>query len=358
MNLKNLKTEHYFLIFWLKIAMLFCVALIFPFIHSLVIAFLLSLVAQPLHGKLTKKFGTNMSALVICIATTLLIWTPLVFTSLIISKQAFTTSHDIYQWTVSSGLQNVISADWSQTHLEWLNEYVLLERLTIQDINQHILTYSASISSKALQYGGTLLANLTNAVIAFLIMIFVLFFFLRDHERIITNIKTLVVLPEGQQQLLLTQTKDVSKTIIFGTLATALLQGFAGGVGMYAVGFQGLLWGAIISVASLIPILGTSIVLIPAILFLLLTQDYSGALLLTVWSLGVVGAIDNLVRPLLMRGAGHMNTMMVLLSILGGVHIFGLIGLVYGPLIFTLAIVLFRLYAIEVAPRLTSNPLS
>ncbi len=101
--------------------------------------------------------------------------------------------------------------------------------------------------------------------------------------------------------------------------------------------------------ASFIPVVGTALIWIPAAAYLFITGDTTWAIFLTVWSVAVVGSIDNLLRPLLMQGKGNagMNTLMIFFSLLGGLHLFGLIGLIYGPLVFAITIVLFNIYEEE-----------
>lgn len=99
--------------------------------------------------------------------------------------------------------------------------------------------------------------------------------------------------------------------------------------------------------ASFIPVVGTALIWIPAAIYLFLTGDTTWAIFLTVWSVIIVGSIDNLLRPLLMQGSAGMNTLMIFFSLLGGLHLFGLIGLIYGPLIFAVTMVLFNIYEEE-----------
>ncbi|MDW1956705.1 AI-2E family transporter, partial [Vibrio sp. Vb0562] len=124
-------------------------------------------------------------------------------------------------------------------------------------------------------------------------------------------------------------------------------QGLAGGIGMWLADFPGLFWGTMMGFASFIPVVGTALIWIPAAAYLFLTGDITWAIFLTAWSVVIVGSIDNLLRPLLMQGSAGMNTLMIFFSLLGGLHLFGLIGLIYGPLIFAVTMVLFNIYEEE-----------
>src|SRR5690606_27364726 len=133
---------------------------------------------------------------------------------------------------------------------------------------------------------------------------------------------------------------------------TAIAQGIAGGLGMWLAGFPGLFWGTMMGFASFIPVVGTALIWVPATLYLFIMGDISWMIFLLIWSIAVVGSIDNLLRPLLMQGSAGMNTLMIFFSLLGGLQLFGLIGLIYGPLIFAITIVLFNLYEEEFQPFL------
>ncbi len=132
-----------------------------------------------------------------------------------------------------------------------------------------------------------------------------------------------------------------------GLFLTAIAQGVAGGIGMWLAGFPGLFWGTMMGFASFIPVVGTALIWIPATLYLFLTGDTTWAIFLAIWSVAVVGSIDNLLRPFLMQGSAGMNTLMIFFSLLGGIQLFGLIGLIYGPLIFAITMVLFNIYEEE-----------
>jgi predicted PurR-regulated permease PerM len=131
-------------------------------------------------------------------------------------------------------------------------------------------------------------------------------------------------------------------------LLTALTQGVVGGFGLWLAGFPALFWGFIMAVASLIPVVGTALIWLPASLYLAITGQTGWAIFMLCWGAFVVGSIDNFLRPLFMQGAS-MNTVVVFFSLLGGLQVFGLIGLIYGPIIFSITLVFFRLYENEFA---------
>ena len=115
-----------------------------------------------------------------------------------------------------------------------------------------------------------------------------------------------------------------------------------------------IFWGAVMALTSLIPLVGTALVWLPAVIFLMFTGEWNMAIFMLVWGVVVVGSIDNFLRPLLMQGA-DMSTVVIFFSLIGGLQVFGIAGLIYGPLIFAVALVLFRLYEIEFSQFLDSQ---
>jgi predicted PurR-regulated permease PerM len=94
-------------------------------------------------------------------------------------------------------------------------------------------------------------------------------------------------------------------------------------------------------------VVGTALIWLPAAIYLMITGDWGWGIFLVIWGVAVVGSIDNFLRPLFMQGSSSMSTVIIFFSLLGGIHAFGLMGLLYGPIIFTITLVLFRLYEQE-----------
>jgi predicted PurR-regulated permease PerM len=127
-----------------------------------------------------------------------------------------------------------------------------------------------------------------------------------------------------------------------------------GGIGLWICGIPAIFWGTIMAFTSMIPIVGTALVWVPAAIYLAVTGEMGYALFLVAWGVLVVGSVDNFLRPLFMQGAS-MNTVIVFFSLIGGLHVFGLMGLIYGPIIFSVTLVLFRLYENEFSDFLDSQ---
>ena len=135
---------------------------------------------------------------------------------------------------------------------------------------------------------------------------------------------------------------DIREDAVFKA-ATAL----AGGIGLAIVGIPGLFWGTVMGFSSLIPVIGTALVWGPAVIYLLLFGKWKAGIFLLVWSIVLVGSIDNFLRPFLMRDENNLSPFYIFLAIIGGVQYFGLAGILYGPLILTFAMVMLYIYGVE-----------
>lgn len=345
----TIHSSHWVLIAALLAAGYACYLLLEPYISSIMMAFIISLLMFPLHQWIERKLPThpNLSSLLSCIALTFIIVLPLLAVFAAIVQQGSVASQSIYQWVTGGGIQTFFQHPWIVKLLELANEYLPFGTIEPKKIAEELAQFASKFGSNLVAISAKILGDATNFLMNFLLMLFVLFFLLRDHDKIIHTLRHIMPLSRSQEDKLLEEIEKVSKSAVLGSFLTAIAQGVAGGIGMWICGFAGLFWGTMFAFASFIPIVGTALIWIPATAFLLITGDTGWGVFLAIWSIAFVGSIDNILRPLLMQGSAGMNTLMIFFSLLGGIHLFGLIGLIYGPLIFAITIVLFNIYEEE-----------
>jgi predicted PurR-regulated permease PerM len=215
----------------------------------------------------------------------------------------------------------------------------LKKGLAFLDLSQSQLQASlvkaiSNAGQKLLEYIPGGLGDVAGAAVHFALMAFALFFFLRDGPQFLARIGDFVPFSTKNKERLTVQVKDIVVSTIYGGIIVAIIQGLIGGLIFALLSIHSpVLWGIGISIASFLPIVGASIVWVPAVIFLLI----KGALLKAV-ILGIVGAfgismVDNIMRPVIMRGRLRMPLLAIFFSVLGGIEVFGLIGLVMGPLV-------------------------
>jgi len=168
-------------------------------------------------------------------------------------------------------------------------------------------------------------------------MLYLLFFVLRDGERMLEAIIRALPLGDERERALFAKFAEVSRATIKGTLVIGLMQGFLGGVMFSILGVTGaVFWGVVMVILSILPIVGASIVWIPVAIFLLMSGAWIKALVLVIFGAVVIGLLDNILRPLLVGRDTKMPDYIILLSTLGGLSVFGISGFVIGPIIASL----------------------
>ena len=179
-------------------------------------------------------------------------------------------------------------------------------------------------------------------------MLFTLsYLFLRGPE-ILREFRRLSPLRHEHEEKIMEIFRSVAQATFLGSLATALIQGTAGGFVFLLFGLPSpLLWGAVMAFLSLVPVVGTALVWGPVAIYYILTGAVWKGLIMLVIFAGVVGSIDNVVKPLLIKRGTQIHTLWVFLSILGGVGIFGFLGFVLGPFFITILFVLIEIYKVE-----------
>src|SRR5260370_20840839 len=190
-----------------------------------------------------------------------------------------------------------------------------------------------------------LVKNLFNFFVDLFIVIFALFFMFRDGDEIVRGAGHLLPFDEGIQEEMLRESRDLIFASVAVALVIAVLQGVLGGLAFTVGGISSpLFWAVLIAFFSLVPVVGSALIWVPGALFLAFSGHWGKGLAVVVICGGVAGLADNIVRPLLLRNRTHLNELLLFLGVLGGLEVFGVLGLVIGPTIVAAAMGVFRVY--------------
>jgi predicted PurR-regulated permease PerM len=201
-----------------------------------------------------------------------------------------------------------------------------------------------AVLKSAASAGGSLALGLFGTVVGFFMMLFLLFFLLRDGRAILEHLTRLIPLEAVRRERLLDYLARVTRAVVFGSTATALIQGIFVGVGFALAGLPSpVVFGAVATIAALLPA-GAAVVLVPAVLYLAVTGHWIGAVFLAVWT-GLLAVVENVARPLLTAHRAHVSTLAVFVGAVGGVSAFGVLGLVIGPVLLSFVVALVRFTA-------------
>lgn len=336
------------LLLCLGLAVYACYLLLQPYMEPMLLALILGMMIYPLHQRFQRQLGDrpNLAASLSCSLLTLVILLPALLVLLAILQQGIAYSVTVKAWVAEGGAQQLLANPWLAKLRELLNQVLPANSEHFANLSEQLMGSASSMGKTLVNVSTGLVGSVTHFIVQMLLMLFVLFFVLRDHDRIVGLVRHAIPLSRSQEDLLLDEIVKISRSALLGSLLTAITQGVVGGFAMWVVGFPALFWGSMMAFASLIPVVGTTLIWGPAALYLAFSGEWGAAAFMAGWGAVVVGSIDNFVRPLFMQGAA-MSTLLIFFSLLGGIHLFGLMGLLYGPLIFSITLVLFKLYEQE-----------
>jgi predicted PurR-regulated permease PerM len=320
-----------------------------PLLATMLLAALVAVLTAPLHRRLTARLqGRNgQAALLTCAGVTLVVLLPLAFILTVLTIQSIDLYGTVSDFLSNGGLRKVLENPSFVKAQTWIDRY--LSTLGGQEINIKAKAAEAiqKLSGYFIAGGQKVAGNAVGLVGSFFLMLFTLYYLLVDGERMVTYLRQALPLPEERSRRLMDRFVDVTQASFIGTFGVAATQGILGGAALAMAGMQGVFWGLIMSFASLIPVVGTAMVWVPAAAYLLLSGRWLAAILLTAWCAVVVGSADNFLRPYLMGGKSGLHPLLILLSVFGGLQLFGVLGIFFGPLTAGLALTLVDMFREE-----------
>jgi predicted PurR-regulated permease PerM len=317
-----------------------------PVWHPLAWALLLGTLLAPLHRRLSARLpgGPSFAASATLFLTVLLFVIPF---ALIAEQLTVQAGHLHGQVSAQVASSRKILTD-PVGNLPWLDgrlaELAALVNVSIDQLRGWFSTGLQALSRRVAGFGGMLVHGAFGAAANFVLMLFVLFFVLRDGSELARQLVPLLPVEEGRRSRLWQHLADTVRAVFLGIGAAALLHGVLIGIGAWFAGMPAaLLIGALAALFALIPVVGSALVWLPCVLFLASQGHTGAAMFLAGWSVLLVGTIDHVVRPMLISGRASIPTLPVFLGVVGGLHAFGLLGLFVGPVVLSVLVALFRL---------------
>ncbi len=330
-----------------------------PFLISVILSLTLVSLFYANYLELNRKLKNRpnlSSALMVLIVTTLIIIPFFVFFIALLNEFVF--AYESFQVQLASGefeknfyfpespfLQEVSDQFSRFLGVEGLNLTLLISSL-LNRVAQYLTEHYASI-----------LGGIGVFFLKFSIMIFSMFFFFRDGEALVRELKKLIPLAPEHEDLVLKKLKEVTFATFFGIFATGICQGIVAGLIFFFLGINNsILWGTATAIMSVVPVLGTATVWVPISLYLVSSGAVTKGAILFVLGVTVIGLLDNLIRPLIIEGTSQgMHLLLVVFSLAGGLILFGPSGLVLGPLVAALFVTFLEIYKIEFEEQLATG---
>jgi predicted PurR-regulated permease PerM len=346
---KHVRTERYFLLLLLVTSLYAAYRILSPYLNTIIISAALALLFYPVYGRILRFTGgrRNLASLLSCSLIICLVIVPLFLVAVALVAQGVHTFNSIYDWVQGGALANLLASESFAHARENLTKYFSFIDFSKIDIQGNLLSLSKSMGQFLISKSSDIVSNLTRLTLHFFLLVFCLFYLLKEGRAMLDKLLHLLPLRYAQEQELTQRMVKVIRLTFVGALSTALAQGIAGGIGMAMVGIPALFWGTVMAFASLIPIIGTAIIWIPATVYLGFSAGWGKIIFFVLWNLIIAGSIDNFLRPHLIRGGAGLSPLLIFFAVLGGIQLFGFIGILYGPIIFGLCGVLLYLYELE-----------
>lgn len=339
-----------FLLLAALIVLYFVFRIFQPFLQPIALAIIFSTLCRPVYRWLlgALRGRANLASLIMCLLVMAVIIIPLAtLISALVSEVA--QVYQLVQAKASDGTFNNVFSSHENEYLaqleNWLSAYMPFSR---QDVVNAVTSGLQQLSVFLVKQSTAVLGGFAGLVSQFILMVLTMFFLFRDGSRLFRQFETLTPISEKYEQLLAAKFREVTQATVLGTLVTALAQGLAGGIVFWILGIpNALFWGTLMGFCSMVPIVGTAIVWVPWVLYFVLAGSYGHAIALAALAAFIVGMLDNVLRPLFIEGQAGMHTLVVFFALMGGVAYFGVVGLIFGPILVSLFLTLLELYRIE-----------
>jgi predicted PurR-regulated permease PerM len=331
---------------------LFCIAillagkLIAPFFAVIILGIVSTGIFKPVFNFLSKKISPRSASILTCILIFFVVFIPVVFFVGILSKEAFGLYVMAKDAVFSNQLKNLLE---STQALERFNDLLLragIEKTVTWDgLISPISELGKVVGFSLFEQARFFTSNVFNIVIYFCLMLIVVFYMLVDGDKFLKYIYNLSPLPDEHDAKLFEKFMDMAGAVLVGNGLGGLIQGIAGGLLFMGLGFNSpFLWGVIMGFLAFLPILGIGMVLVPTAVILLLKSKIAAGIFVLVFYAVLSWGIEYIFKPKVVGDRVSMHPLIVFFAIIGGLKTYGLLGIIYGPLIATLFLTLADIY--------------
>lgn len=305
-----------------------------PFVNILALGLILAILFRPLYRWFLKKVKYQSLASLLTIAVILLIILGPLY---LFGQILFNELLGLYD--------NYRHGDIVINRAELISHVPEQFRDVVQNITSDINSFVGRISSSALNSVSSILSNVASFIVSFFVLFFIVFYLLKDGDHIKAVLMDISPMAGDQENKLFKRIVASVNGVVKGSFLIALIQGGVATIGFFIFGVpEPLLWGMFTVFAALVPTVGTAISLVPAIAYLFITGNVPQAVGLAIWGVAAVGLIDNFLGPKLIGNAAELHPVLVLLSIIGGVQFFGVLGFLIGPILMAIFVALIDMY--------------
>jgi len=322
--------------------------ILWPFMTAILLGAILVILTFGLFQRLRVRLkgSSNRAALVMLLGVTIIIVIPALILAILLVQQANVVVEKLQSGEAQAMFQRI---DFAR-YLAFIKRIAPNFDPATLSPERILLPAVRQVPGFVARHGGAVISGLAGLVLGFALMLLSMYFFYVEGESILTQLSILSPLPKRYDDEFRERFRDVIEATFRGQLFTGLAQGLMTGIGLAIAGVPGAgFWGAVAALLSLIPMVGAAAVWVPAAIYLMIAASMGQAkwwqvIFLVIWGMLPVSLIDNVVRPWAMKGKAQLPAIPLLFAVLGGLQAFGFVGLVIGPLVFSLLMAVIEIY--------------
>jgi len=325
------------------------------FLQPVFWAAVLATIFYPMHRWWLEKTGGREALASVCtlLVIVVIVIFPLFLVGLAVAQEAST----LYERIASGEIDLRAAVQWVEDMLPVAGDFLGRFGMDLDNLQQRLSSAAVGLSRSAASQIWAVGQNAFRIGVLFFLMLYLLFFFLRDGERIIAALIGVLPLGDDRERRLLRKFAQVAQATIKGTLVVGIVQGTLGGTIFWLLGIGGaVLWGVVMTVLSFLPAVGAAVVWAPAAVVLIVSGSTLKGIALLVFGTLIIGLADNVLRPILVGRETKMPDYLVLLATLGGLTLFGVSGFVIGPIIAALFLTVWDMFGREFGRDVAASP--
>jgi predicted PurR-regulated permease PerM len=337
---KREKVRWLILLSGVALAFYLCWLMLQPFVRVLLWGLVLTSAFGPVHRRIRQRIkNQDIAALVSCFAVVLTIGIPTALIGLALVRE-LAPAFETLQAMISSLLDPNSPVIGKLT--QWLSERGVDIAAVKQQAIEQAQAAMGEVTTNSIGYVRGILGGIAGVIIEAFFVFFTMFYLFRDGAKLWAALANALPLRGKTMNQMIVRIREVISASVYGVFVIAVIQGTLGGIAFWFIGLpSAVVWGLVMTFMSLIPLAGSFVVWVPAAIYLAITGSWGAAIGLSLWGTIVIGLVDNFMRPKLVGEKAKLHELFIFFAVLGGLQLFGIVGLFLGPVILAIALALF-----------------
>jgi predicted PurR-regulated permease PerM len=271
----------------------------------------------------------------------LIVLLPLTFLTMALANELSVAARSL-----PSHVNQLTEAPFTGRVSRWIQDHAAVETPRSQEfVAEQLQNAGAALLRQSIG----LMGNLLSGIVKTFFVVFTMYYLFRDGDKIVAALPTVLPLKKSQSEAIIARASQVVSAGIYGVVSIAMIQGLLGGLAFWVLGIPSpILWALVMTLVCMIPIAGSFLIWLPASIYLMTTGHWTKAILLILWGTLIISTIDNFLRPRLIKNQTKLHELFVFFSVLGGISVFGLLGIVLGPVVLAITLGLLHTFSQDV----------